>query len=58
MNSYQCDVCRHIYSPQEGDSGQGIEQNTPFEELPSDWVCPVCGVGKSMFSEILDEDSD
>lgn len=52
MNSYQCDVCHHIYSPMEGDPGQGVEKNTPFEELPSDWVCPVCGVGKNLFSEV------
>lgn len=54
MNNYQCKVCNHIYSPEEGDPGQGVEQNTAFEELPADWVCPVCGVGKGSFFEITE----
>ncbi|MFR9620558.1 MAG: rubredoxin [Rikenellaceae bacterium] len=52
MNSYKCKVCQHIYSPQEGDPQHGIEPNTPFEQLPDDWKCPICGVGKESFTKI------
>ncbi len=55
MNSYQCDVCHHIYDPSEGDPLNGIEAGTPFESLPDDWRCPVCGVGKDQFSEITEK---
>ena len=45
MKQYVCDVCGYEYAPAAGDPG------TPFEELPADWVCPLCGVGKDSFSE-------
>jgi rubredoxin len=50
MQKYVCNVCDWIYDPSEGDPTQGIEPGTPFEELPDDWVCPACGVGKEDFS--------
>lgn len=52
MKSYQCNVCKHIYSPDEGDPQQNIAAGTPFEELPDSWRCPVCGVGKEAFHEV------
>jgi len=39
----------YIYDPEEGDSVGGIEAGTSFEDLPDDWTCPECGVGKDMF---------
>jgi len=39
----------YIYDPEEGDETQGIVPGTPFEDLPDDWVCPDCGVGKELF---------
>ncbi|MDD3999522.1 MAG: rubredoxin [Bacilli bacterium] len=51
MTKYVCDVCGYVYDPAEGDSSQGIAPGTAFEDLPEDWVCPECGVGKDMFSE-------
>ncbi len=55
MNNYQCSTCQHIYIVESGDPSNGIAPNTPFEDLPSDWVCPICGVPKRMFDEIIPE---
>jgi len=49
MQKYQCTACSYVYDPAEGDSQGGIEPGTPFADLPDDWVCPDCGVGKDMF---------
>jgi len=46
---YRCTVCGYIYDPELGDPDGGIKPGTPFEELPEDWTCPVCGVSKSEF---------
>ncbi len=46
---YVCTACGYIYDPAEGDVDNGIEAGTEFDQLPEDWVCPVCGVGKDMF---------
>ncbi len=51
MKKYVCTVCGYIYDPEVGDPDNGIAPGTPFEELPEDWVCPVCGVGKDSFEE-------
>ncbi len=52
MKKYECQVCGYIYDPEVGDPDGGIPPGTPFEELPEDWVCPVCGADKSNFQEI------
>jgi len=44
-----CTVCDHIYDPAEGDPEAGIAPGTPFESLPDDWTCPVCGAEKGDF---------
>lgn len=49
MEKWKCEVCGYIYDPEEGDPEGGIEAGTPFEKLPEDWVCPVCGASKEMF---------
>ena len=49
MKKYECAVCGYIYDPEEGDSDGGIPAGTAFEKLPEDWVCPICGAGKSEF---------
>jgi rubredoxin len=46
---YQCLICGHIYDPAEGDPTKNIPPGTAFEDLPDDWLCPICGVGKSEF---------
>lgn len=47
---YECSVCGFLYDPAVGDPEHGIPAGTPFEELPADWVCPLCGAGKDMFN--------
>jgi len=49
MNKYECTVCNYIYDPAIGDPDNGVAAGTPFEKLPEDWVCPLCGVGKEDF---------
>jgi rubredoxin len=49
MQKYRCEVCDSIYDPATGDEEAGIPAGTPFEDLPDDWVCPLCGVGTSEF---------
>jgi len=50
MQKYTCDACGYTYNPAEGDSSGGVKPGTAFADLPSDWVCPICGVGKDQFS--------
>lgn len=49
MQKYRCIPCGYIYDPAEGDPDGGIAPGTSFEDIPDDWVCPVCGVTKDMF---------
>jgi len=49
---YRCTVCGYIYDPELGDPDGGIKPGTPFEEIPDDWVCPVCGASKDKFEKI------
>jgi rubredoxin len=51
MKKYTCTVCGYIYDPTMGDPGSGVVPGTPFEKLPDDWVCPVCGAPKSEFKQ-------
>jgi rubredoxin len=50
MQSYVCQVCGYIYDPAVGDPDNGVEPGTLFENLPDDWVCPICGADKESFS--------
>ena len=50
MKKYTCNICGYEYDPSVGDPDNGIAPGTAFEDLPADWVCPVCGVGKEDFS--------
>lgn len=52
MKKYKCEVCGYVYDPEKGDPDGGIEPGTAFEDIPDDWVCPVCGVSKDQFEEI------
>lgn len=49
MQKYKCMVCGYEYDPATGDPDHGIAAGTPFDQIPADWVCPVCGVGKDQF---------
>ncbi len=48
---YRCTVCGYIYAPEIGDPENSIKPGTLFENLPQDWVCPECGVGKDKFEK-------
>ena len=43
---YVCDVCGYVYDPAVGDPENGVAPGTPWEEVPEDWLCPLCAVGK------------
>jgi len=49
MAKWQCSVCGYIYDPQKGDVMGEITPDTPFEDLPDEWVCPACGANKEAF---------
>lgn len=49
MDKYVCKVCGYVYDPKKGDLNNGIKPGTKFENLPDDWVCPVCGAPKDQF---------
>jgi rubredoxin len=50
MDKYEC-PCGYIYDPAKGDPEHGIPAGTKFEDLPEDWMCPICGLGKSAFNK-------
>jgi len=49
---YVCDICGYIYDPVQGDPEVGVAPGASFADLPDDWVCPLCGVEKSVFSPV------
>ncbi len=49
MQKYECQVCGYVYDPAKGDPDNDVEPGTAFEDLPDDWVCPVCGAAKDQF---------
>jgi len=51
MDSYVCDLCGYVYDAAQGDPDNGVAPGTPFEQLPDDWTCPICGAGKDQFSK-------
>ena len=52
MEKFKCTVCGYIYDPQKGDPDSGIQPGTAFQDIPDEWVCPECGVGKSDFEPV------
>ena len=51
MDKYECSTCGYIYDEAKGDPDSGVAPGTKFADLPEDWVCPVCGMGKDEFSK-------
>ena len=51
MEKYVCVLCGWVYDPAVGVPEAGIAPGTPWEELPADFECPMCGVGKDQFSK-------
>lgn len=54
MKKYMCEPCGYIYDPTLGDPDSGIAPGTAFENLPEDWICPICGLGKDVFVEMTE----
>lgn len=52
MSKWQCTACPYIYDPAVGDPENSVPAGTAWEDVPDDWVCPVCGVPKELFEEI------
>lgn len=50
MKKYVCS-CGYVYDPAVGDPDNGVAPGTAWEDVPEDWVCPVCGLGKDSFTE-------
>ena len=51
MDKYVCTVCGYVYDPEQGDPDNDVAAGTAFEDIPNDWVCPVCGAGKEAFEK-------
>ncbi|MDY6836192.1 MAG: rubredoxin [Chloroflexota bacterium] len=52
LAKYECSVCGYVYDPDKGDPEGDIAPGTAFEDLPDDWVCPVCGASKDQFEKV------
>ena len=52
MSKWQCIVCGFIYDEEKGLPEEGIKPGTKWEDIPDDWMCPDCGVGKSDFEMV------
>jgi len=51
VKKYVCLICGYVYDPELGDPDNDVDPGTPFEDLPEDWLCPLCAVGKDQFEE-------
>ena len=51
MEKYVCTVCGYVYDPEQGDPDAGVKPGTPWAEVPANWECPLCGVGKTEFEK-------
>lgn len=49
MEKYVCVLCGYVYDPAEGDPDNGVAAGTAWNDVPADWLCPVCGAGKDEF---------
>ncbi len=58
MKSYICELCGYEYNPKHGDPENKIDEGTDFEDLPEDWVCPLCGATKEDFEQVNNTDDD
>ena len=52
MEKYKCKSCGYVYDPELGDPMSGIDPGTSFEDIPDDWICPLCGVKKNDFIKL------
>ncbi len=52
MQKWECTLCGYVYEPEQGDPDNGVDPGTPWEEVPEDWVCPLCGATKDLFEPL------
>jgi rubredoxin len=52
MQGWKCIICQYVYDPATGDPENGVAPGTPFEDLPENWLCPICGAGKDLFEPV------
>lgn len=58
MSVYACELCGYEYRSENGDPEHGIVEGTDFEDLPADWVCPLCGASKDDFEKVMGDEDD
>lgn len=51
MDKWVCAICGYVYDPTEGDPDKGVDPGTVWEDVPNDWVCPICGASKGDFEK-------
>ena len=51
MEKYVCTVCGYVYDEEKGEPDIGIAPGTKWEDVPEDFTCPLCSVGKDQFEE-------
>ncbi len=51
MDKYVCMICGYVYDPAEGDPDNDVNPGTAWDDVPEDWVCPICGAGKDDFEK-------
>jgi rubredoxin len=56
MTKWRCEPCDYVYDPEVGDPENGVAPGTPWEEVPDDWLCPECMLGKDHFEAIKDDE--
>jgi len=54
MQKYRCTVCGYVYEPEKGDPNSGVKPGTLFEDLPTNWLCPMCGADRTFFEKVND----
>jgi rubredoxin len=52
MDRYRCSICSYTYDPKDGDPQYPVPPGVPFEKLPDDWACPMCGAEKALFEKV------
>ena len=52
MDKYECTVCGYIIDEAEGDPDNGVAAGTKWDDVPADWVCPLCGAAKDAFQKM------
>lgn len=56
MSVYVCELCGYEYRSEAGDPENGVPAGTDFEDIPADWVCPLCGASKDDFEQVASDD--